>query len=220
MSQSSYMQGFLAAQRMMTGGPPLFLGVPPGMPPVGMMMGGFHGGGQDMHLHAPAGGRGNASGAHAGKKVLKSTPRFRVFCKGVPDSLTEGSMLEHFSQYGQVIDVYIPTLKGGAERRGIAFVAFQREDDVERALLGGVGQSIEDAMVQVSRAEDRGKPDTPDWEAGVEHSKEKFPRRDAYERPQEASERIFVGGMHLGITESHVRDAVITLHLNTLNPEP
>lgn len=61
--------------------------------------------------------------------------RHRVFVKsGVTAETTEELLKRHFATFGTVTDVYIPRSMPGPTPKGFAYVSFESEDAVQRAV--------------------------------------------------------------------------------------
>ncbi|KAL2653615.1 hypothetical protein R1flu_021743 [Riccia fluitans] len=81
--------------------------------------------------------------------------RHRVFVKsGVTADTTEECLKRHFSAFGTVTDVYIPRSMPGPTPKGFAYVSFESEDAVQRAVKEAVHE-IDGRHFPVGRAEPR-----------------------------------------------------------------
>lgn len=61
--------------------------------------------------------------------------RHRVFVKsGVTIEVTEDILQQHFSNYGNVTDVYIPRVMPAQIPKGFAYISFDSEDAVHHAV--------------------------------------------------------------------------------------
>jgi heterogeneous nuclear ribonucleoprotein A1/A3 len=68
----------------------------------------------------------------------KDGPKTRkIFVGGIPPSLTEDKLKEHFSSYGKVVEHQIMLDHGTGRSRGFGFVTFENEDAVERVMSEG-----------------------------------------------------------------------------------
>lgn len=62
--------------------------------------------------------------------------RHRVFVKsGVTAEVTEELLQRHFSSYGSVTDVYIPKVMPAQTPKGFAYISFDSEESVHRAVF-------------------------------------------------------------------------------------
>lgn len=62
--------------------------------------------------------------------------RHRVFVKsGVTAEITEEVLQRHFASYGSVIDVYIPKVMPAQTPKGFAYISFDCEESVQRAVI-------------------------------------------------------------------------------------
>ncbi|BBM99662.1 hypothetical protein MPTK1_1g22850 [Marchantia polymorpha subsp. ruderalis] len=81
--------------------------------------------------------------------------RHRVFVKsGVTAETTEELLKRHFATFGTVTDVYIPRSMPGPTPKGFAYVSFESEDAVQRAVKEAVHE-IDGRHYPVGRAEPR-----------------------------------------------------------------
>ncbi len=58
----------------------------------------------------------------------------RVFVGGVPYAATEEELKAHFAQAGNVVSVFMPIDRETGKKRGFAFVEFENEADMNKAV--------------------------------------------------------------------------------------
>lgn len=84
----------------------------------------------------------------------KDGPKTRkIFVGGIPASLTEGKLKEHFSSYGKVAEHQIMVDHSTGRSRGFGFVTFESEDAVERVMSEGRMHDLAGKQVEIKRAE-------------------------------------------------------------------
>uniref|UniRef100_A0ACD6A185 Uncharacterized protein n=1 Tax=Avena sativa TaxID=4498 RepID=A0ACD6A185_AVESA len=84
----------------------------------------------------------------------KDGPKTRkIFVGGIPASLTEGKLKEHFSSYGKVAEHQIMVDHSTGRSRGFGFVTFESEDAVERVMSEGRMHDLGGKQVEIKRAE-------------------------------------------------------------------
>ncbi|KQK17940.1 heterogeneous nuclear ribonucleoprotein A0 isoform X2 [Brachypodium distachyon] len=84
----------------------------------------------------------------------KDGPKTRkIFVGGIPTSLTEGKLKEHFSSYGKVEEHQIMVDHSTGRSRGFGFVTFESEDAVERVMSEGRMHDLGGKQVEIKRAE-------------------------------------------------------------------
>jgi len=70
--------------------------------------------------------------------TTKDGPKTRkIFIGGLPPSLTEDELKDHFSSYGKVVEHQIMLDHSTGRSRGFGFVTFESEDSVERVISEG-----------------------------------------------------------------------------------
>jgi hypothetical protein len=105
------------------------------------------------------------------REPVRPDPRPRVFIPNVPEHMLDISLQRHFERFGEVVDVFQPISKEpGCEgrKKGIAFVTFVSEQQVNACLAEGEVQSIEGVNLVVTRArpERRERPAASGWTGG------------------------------------------------------
>uniref|UniRef100_A0A7I4A6I3 RRM domain-containing protein n=1 Tax=Physcomitrium patens TaxID=3218 RepID=A0A7I4A6I3_PHYPA len=124
--------------------------------------------GDGVQLHVFGGGNAGATASTVAAAALYSgdappqaaaptmvRERHRVFVKsGVTSEITAEVLHRHFSNFGNVIDVYIPRVLPPQLPKGFAYVSFDCEEAVQRA-LELESHEIEGKHVPVGRAEPR-----------------------------------------------------------------
>lgn len=74
--------------------------------------------------------------ALAGPAAMAPRERHRVFVKsGVTGEVSEDTLQRHFSHYGNVTDVYIPRVMPSQIPKGFAYISFDSDDAVHRAVI-------------------------------------------------------------------------------------
>lgn len=111
--------------------------------------------------HQPAVGKG-ASGMHMGAQFGggKGSVPFdqtsdRLFITKIPPTLYHDQLREHFAQFGELADVYMPAIPGSLSHKGIAFISFTDGKALHRALQHP-SHEIEGHQVVVDVAAPRG----------------------------------------------------------------
>ena len=78
--------------------------------------------------------------------------KFRVFLRsGVTSDMPEPVLRAHFSQFGDILDVYIPKDVVTRQPRGFAYVSFDSEQGVEAAVsehISGLNRCISNVFVR------------------------------------------------------------------------
>ncbi|EAZ37394.1 hypothetical protein OsJ_21732 [Oryza sativa Japonica Group] len=100
----------------------------------------------------------------------KDGPKTRkIFVGGIPPSLTEDKLKEHFSSYGKVVEHQIMLDHGTGRSRGFGFVTFENEDAVERVMSEGRMHDLAGKQVEIKKAEPK-KPGGGDSSSNGRHS--------------------------------------------------
>lgn len=81
----------------------------------------------------------------------------RLFCGHVPKEVTEDHVRAHFSQWGEVVDVYFPRHKKTLKRRPFCFVTFATEMAAQKALAETPMNICGMPIKNVTMVEDRDK---------------------------------------------------------------
>lgn len=79
----------------------------------------------------------------------------RLFVTKVPPNLQKEHLREYFSQFGETTDVYVPSVPGSQNHKGIAFISFADPSSVRAALTRGQHE-IYGSFVVVDKAAPRG----------------------------------------------------------------
>ncbi|KAF0901817.1 hypothetical protein E2562_006451 [Oryza meyeriana var. granulata] len=93
----------------------------------------------------------------------------KIFVGGIPPSLTEDKLKEHFSSYGKVVEHQIMLDHGTGRSRGFGFVTFENEDAVERVISEGRMHDLGGKQVEIKKAEPK-KPGGGDSSSTGRHS--------------------------------------------------
>jgi len=90
-------------------------------------------------------------GRRAEVKLPKSKETFpsKIFVGRLPESVAEGELRAHFTQYGDISDVYVPK-----PHRGFGFVTFQSYDVAQRVMQ--INHNLEGHRLNISYAEPKG----------------------------------------------------------------
>ncbi|KAL5665307.1 hypothetical protein ACJX0J_025415, partial [Zea mays] len=84
----------------------------------------------------------------------KDGPKTRkIFIGGLPASLTEDELKDHFSLYGKVLEHQIMLDHSTGRSRGFGFVTFESEDSVERVISEGRMRDLGGKQVEIKKAE-------------------------------------------------------------------
>jgi len=75
-----------------------------------------------------------APGPAAVEQVRASATADRLFVTKVPPVLQREHLREHFAQFGELTDVYMPSIPGGGTHKGICFVSFSDPTSLQLAL--------------------------------------------------------------------------------------
>jgi cold-inducible RNA-binding protein len=78
-----------------------------------------------------------------------------VFVGNLSFDVTREELVESFGAAGKVMDAKVPTDRETGRPRGFAFVEFESEDSVQRAVALLNGQPLKGRPLRVSEAEDR-----------------------------------------------------------------
>uniref|UniRef100_A0A7S1A933 RRM domain-containing protein n=1 Tax=Noctiluca scintillans TaxID=2966 RepID=A0A7S1A933_NOCSC len=76
----------------------------------------------------------------------------KVFIGGLPQSSTEDMLLEHFSQYGNIIDVVVMRDRASQRSRGFGFVQYDNLDSAEMVMADFSKHHIDGKWVECKRA--------------------------------------------------------------------
>jgi len=68
------------------------------------------------------------------QRFAASRPK-KIFVAGIPETVTEEDLKEHFSSYGRVLECYIQKDRTTGESRGFGFLSFETPDVVDKILL-------------------------------------------------------------------------------------
>jgi len=86
--------------------------------------------------------------------TTKDGPKTRkIFIGGLPPSLTEDELKDHFSSYGKVVEHQIMLDHSTGRSRGFGFVTFESEDSVERVISEGRMRDLGGKQVEIKKAE-------------------------------------------------------------------
>ncbi|KAG1330172.1 putative heterogeneous nuclear ribonucleoprotein 1 [Cocos nucifera] len=77
----------------------------------------------------------------------------KIFVGGIPPSLTEDELKEHFASYGEVVEHQIMLDHSTGRSRGFGFVTFENEEAVEKIILEGRMHDLGGKQVEIKRAE-------------------------------------------------------------------
>ncbi|NP_001141380.1 uncharacterized protein LOC100273471 [Zea mays] len=94
----------------------------------------------------------------------------KIFVGGIPPSLTEDKLKEHFSSYGKVVEHQIMLDHSTGRSRGFGFVTFESEDAVERVMSEGRMHDLGGKQVEIKKAEPK-KPGAGDSSSNGRHSR-------------------------------------------------
>nr|XP_040248274.1 heterogeneous nuclear ribonucleoproteins A2/B1 isoform X2 [Aegilops tauschii subsp. strangulata] len=84
----------------------------------------------------------------------KDGPKTRkIFVGGLPSTLTEDDLRDHFSSYGNVVEHQIMVDHSTGRSRGFGFVTFESEDSVERVISEGRMRDLGGKQVEIKKAE-------------------------------------------------------------------
>ncbi|KAL6604418.1 hypothetical protein ACP70R_042845 [Stipagrostis hirtigluma subsp. patula] len=84
----------------------------------------------------------------------KDGPKTRkIFIGGLPPSLSEDELRDHFSSYGKVLEHQIMLDHSTGRSRGFGFVTFESEDSVERVISEGRMRDLGGKQVEIKKAE-------------------------------------------------------------------
>ncbi len=76
----------------------------------------------------------------------------RLYIGGLPYSVTEDGLKEHFSQAGEVASVVIIKDKMSGRSKGFGFVEFVNEEDAKKAIEMFDGKELEGRNLTVNEA--------------------------------------------------------------------
>ncbi|XP_074588696.1 uncharacterized protein LOC141844557 [Curcuma longa] len=77
----------------------------------------------------------------------------KIFVGGIPTSLTEDELKEHFSSYGEVVEHQIMFDHTTGRSRGFGFVTFKDEESVDKIISKGKMHDFDGKQVEIKRAE-------------------------------------------------------------------
>ncbi|KAG6518675.1 hypothetical protein ZIOFF_022155 [Zingiber officinale] len=77
----------------------------------------------------------------------------KIFVGGIPTSLTEDELKEHFSSYGEVVERQIMFDHATGRSRGFGFVTFKDEESVDKIISKGKMHDFDGKQVEIKRAE-------------------------------------------------------------------
>ncbi|CAL9061562.1 unnamed protein product [Musa banksii] len=77
----------------------------------------------------------------------------KIFVGGLPTSLTEDELKEHFSLYGEVVENQIMLDHSTGRSRGFGFVTFKTEEAVDKIISEGRMHDLAGKQVEIKRAE-------------------------------------------------------------------
>ncbi|TKW22767.1 hypothetical protein SEVIR_4G249900v4 [Setaria viridis] len=103
----------------------------------------------------------------------------KIFVGGIPPSLTEDKLKEHFSSYGKVVEHQIMLDHSTGRSRGFGFVTFESEDAVERVMSQGRMHDLGGKQVEIKKAEPK-KPGGGDSSSNGRYSRGGGGHRDSY----------------------------------------
>ncbi|CAL5042264.1 unnamed protein product [Urochloa decumbens] len=103
----------------------------------------------------------------------------KIFVGGIPPSLTEEKLKEHFSSYGKVVEHQIMLDHSTGRSRGFGFVTFESEDAVERVMSQGRMHDLGGKQVEIKKAEPK-KSGGGDSSSNGRHSRGGGGHRDSY----------------------------------------
>ncbi|KAK3152525.1 hypothetical protein QOZ80_2BG0160170 [Eleusine coracana subsp. coracana] len=84
----------------------------------------------------------------------KDGPKTRkIFIGGLPPSLTEDDLKDHFSPYGKIVEHQIMLDHSTGRSRGFGFITFESEDSVERVISEGRMRDLGGKQVEIKKAE-------------------------------------------------------------------
>ncbi|KAL5211762.1 hypothetical protein ABZP36_022609 [Zizania latifolia] len=84
----------------------------------------------------------------------KDGPKTRkIFVGGLPSSLAEDELRDHFSSYGKIVEHQIMVDHSTGRSRGFGFVTFESEDSVERVISEGRMRDLGGKQVEIKKAE-------------------------------------------------------------------
>ncbi|XP_014219873.1 squamous cell carcinoma antigen recognized by T-cells 3 [Copidosoma floridanum] len=73
----------------------------------------------------------------------------KIFVRGLPQSVTKEDLIEIFKVHGELKDVRIVTYRNG-NSKGIAYIDFEDESSVAKAVVATDGMQIEDRVISVA----------------------------------------------------------------------
>jgi len=82
----------------------------------------------------------------------------KIFVAGLTETVTEGDLKDHFSQYGRVVDAIIQKDRSSGESRGFGFVTFDSGDAVEKVIRKGSQKLGDKCVMDVKIARPKENP--------------------------------------------------------------
>ncbi len=79
----------------------------------------------------------------------------KIYVGNLPFSATESEIREHFSQYGEVTDVSLPTDRETGRPRGFGFVEMSDDDAGKEAIRESDGKEFSGRQLRVNEARPR-----------------------------------------------------------------
>ncbi|KII69690.1 Heterogeneous nuclear ribonucleoprotein A1-like 2 [Thelohanellus kitauei] len=107
----------------------------------------------------------------------------KIFCGGLPRSMTDEKLRDMFAQYGEIHDYVIMKDTRTKESRGFGFVEFTSEDAVDRVIKSRP-IVCEGRDIEVKRA---------------------LPKEISMSTIHERTKRVFLGGLNYEVTEDDIR---------------
>jgi len=90
----------------------------------------------------------------------------RIFVRNVPQTASQDDLANHFGQFGQIVDLYMPLLFGSGQHKGMAFVSYESPESVKVALAHPAHEVHGEAMaVDVCLSKGKGKGAMPGYGA-------------------------------------------------------
>ena len=104
------------------------------------------------------------------------SPRYAIFVKGVTHGIRDEEVRELFGQFGQIIDIRIPSGKT------FLFVDFGSEEAQEKAISELDGKTVSGDVIHVEKSRDNG-PRSSRWRSDSEYERDRGSRsRERYSR--------------------------------------
>lgn len=105
-------------------------------------------------LECPPSGERRGRGNEGVREGVSAIPK-KVFVGNLSYDVTREELLEAFGAAGKVVDAKVPTDRETGRPRGFAFVEFETDEGVERAVALLNGQPLRGRPLRVNEAEDR-----------------------------------------------------------------